>query len=209
MQIQGETPHQQLEDFRRAMDAIGETHVRGIAFALNGIAMQSHKELMRVLNRVIDKPGAFTKKGLIYRTTPLDTKLEKDLESAVLWLDQQSAYIKYLMGQGDNVRLPGDIGPDHGLEVFLRLPPAALGKLEVAGPGGLGRQASDFLYVHALQNVRHAEAEVLVVLQHEGHGGLHQGHTGDLADVAGQTGRQGAAAEEAPAAPLADDDAVR
>jgi len=111
MQIQGETPHQQLEDFRRAMDAIGETHVRGIAFALNGIAMQSHKELMRVLNRVIDKPGAFTKKGLIYRTTPLDTKLEKDLESAVLWLDQQSAYIKYLMGQGDNVRLPGDIGP--------------------------------------------------------------------------------------------------
>lgn len=137
MQIQADTPHGQLEDFPRAMDAIGESHVRGIAFALNGIAMQSHKELKRMLERVIDKPGSFTKKGLIYRTTPLDTKLEKDLETAVLWLDQQSAYIKYLMGDGENVRLPGDIGPADA-HIFVPIW-STLSRLEGVKPiGGQG-----------------------------------------------------------------------
>lgn len=140
MQIQGDTPHQQLEDYRRAMDAIGEAHVSGLAFALNGIAMQSHRELKRMLERVLDKPGSFTKKGLIYRTTPLDTKLERDLESSVLWLDQQSAYIEYLMGQGQNVRLPGDIGPaDAHIFVPIWSTLTRLEGVKPVGGGGLPR----------------------------------------------------------------------
>jgi len=114
MQIQAATPAGQAQDFINAMAAIGQAHERGIAFALNGVSKDAYKKLRRAIWTSVDEPVPFTLKA-VYATgvdlkKPGGIKLD-EIFSAVGMLPDQSAYLKYLMGDGPTIRKPGDIGP--------------------------------------------------------------------------------------------------
>jgi hypothetical protein len=112
--ITATTPNEQVRDFVSAMQSIGSRHaVRSIQFALNGVAIDARQRVIDGLDRVFDKPGAFTLKGVIAKSKKLpgrgSVQSIYDLSSRIEVRALQSIYFKYAMGEDE--RLPGDIGP--------------------------------------------------------------------------------------------------
>jgi hypothetical protein len=116
--VRGGTPRAQINDYARKMQRIGRSHVRGVLFSLNGVAKYAKELMVDELrsNRIIDQPSPFTMRGLRNQFTSLKTDtlngvLRDRVSSAIYIADQQSTYMKYLFGTGQNTRYPGDVGP--------------------------------------------------------------------------------------------------
>lgn len=115
MQIQASTPPEQIREFQRAMQAIGRSHERGVTFALNGVAKSAKQRLEKVIKGHIDQPTPFTQKALFATFVPPGQADVRTFVSAVGIKEDQSVYLKYLLGYERQTRLPGDVGPadDH------------------------------------------------------------------------------------------------
>lgn len=109
MEFQVVIPPGTVERFRKEFEAIGQSHVRAGLFAMNGVARDAQRELLKMLPKFIDKPAPYTMRAIKFKTTPLDVVNLADAETRVFVLNTQSAYLKYLLEGG--MRLPDDIGP--------------------------------------------------------------------------------------------------
>lgn len=145
--VRGGTPEAQIRDYARLMQRIGRSHVRGVLFSLNGVAREAREDIIDELqsDRVIDRPAPFTLRGIRNQFTSLKTDtlngvLRDQVSSSVYIADQQSTYMKYLFGQQDNIRKPGDVGPAD-TKIFLPIW-ANLARYEGVNPlygGGIPR----------------------------------------------------------------------
>lgn len=115
--IRGITPKDQMLDYERRMREIGRSHLRGIAFSLNGVAKETRSGIEAEIPKAIDKPTPWMKRGfrnsfINLKTDTLEGSFKDDVGSSVAWKDDQSIVAKYLMGEGDNVHEAGDVGAE-------------------------------------------------------------------------------------------------
>jgi hypothetical protein len=111
MYIVADNAAQAVEQFREAMESLGQSYFRGVIYALNGTAKAAQKDIISILPRIIDQPTPFTLRAIKSSFAALDSHSISLAEARVFWLDDQSAYAKYLFGDGEQIRKPGDIGP--------------------------------------------------------------------------------------------------
>lgn len=113
------TERRAIEQFEKDMKAIGQSHVRALAFSLNHVAMDARRRITDDLRTTLDQPSAYTMRAIGYRLIPLNNTDPSKLQSDVHVRtpadkgsgENASAYLKYLMGNSPNTRYPGDIGP--------------------------------------------------------------------------------------------------
>lgn len=100
---------------------------RANRWALDEIAKNAVTSFIRDAHTVIDRPKAWTLRGIHYRRADYKNNDHMDASSEIYVLPDQSAVLKYLMGV--RTRKPGDVGPSRGYIVVPRW--NALGHLGV------------------------------------------------------------------------------
>ncbi len=96
---------------RTRFEAYGaKTFPRAVQYALNRIAEVAARDFSGQLPKVLSSPAPFTKRGISFRRSRLDGASLDTMSSAMVVLPAQSTYLKYVFGNGPNVRRPGDVG---------------------------------------------------------------------------------------------------
>lgn len=100
-----------VKQIQNVFDAIGENAFpRAVQFSLNGVAIDAVERFKAALPRVLNHPVPFTSRGIIADKANLDRASLDNLQSSIKVLPRQSAYLKYVFGDGPSTRLPGDVG---------------------------------------------------------------------------------------------------
>lgn len=87
-------------------------YVRAISWAMDETAKSVAVRMREVLPQVLDNPTPWTRRAFQY-TRSLGKGRQPGSDgpsSSVFVMDDQSVVLKFLMGQGTNTRLPGDVG---------------------------------------------------------------------------------------------------
>ncbi|WP_417582885.1 hypothetical protein [Pelagibacterium sp.] len=88
---------------------IPDTFARANKFVLDEVAKTAVNAFRRDAHKVIDRPKAWTLRGIRYKRATYSSGDWSNSFSEIYMLPDQSAVLKYLMGE--RTRRPGDVGP--------------------------------------------------------------------------------------------------